>query len=393
MSVLQHYYTSFVHPQTNRAGFQVKARSEGISPETEMLIARLIAYQFPPSMDESDIQSHPVALRYYYQNPRECIFLCSQSNGEDENGRPGNFFAHTLVMEPEEFTTIPPIFYWKSSFWHKNDMYEERPQLDMLPTLAAFEEAPSLDVEQIWNFLAAPGRNEHLHKLMSALVHCHKTLRRIVIVDTANQVALWIAAMSGLLPPAYRPLLSFATYHHDPRQGQFMITGTTRDSYFRNTEVDYFTYFVFDAETERISEGESSPYADLVASAVSADQYETQTLPFFAFTMRRFSHLIKDVAREELADYFEQLDAFALYYALVEQPAVHLLSEAELRAVDLALTGFEQLRNFDEDDIIDLTALSHTLELSRELETGNKQFYQLQKRLESLLKASKHFSG
>ncbi len=393
MSVLQHYYTSFVHPETNRAGFQVKARSQGISAETEALIIRLIAYQIPSSMDEYDIQSHPVALRYYYQNPRECIFLCSQSNGEDENWRPGNFFAHTLVMEPGEFTTIPPIFYWKSCFWHKNDMYKDRPQWDILPALATFEEAPTLDTEQIWSFLTSSGRNKYLHKLMSALVHCHKTLRGIVIVDTDDHVALWIAAMSGFLPPVYRPLLSFATYHHDPRQGQFMITGTTRDSYFRNTEADYFTYFVFDPESGRISEGEVSPYADLVASAVSADQYETQTLPFFAFTMRRFSHLIKDVAEEELADYFEQLDAFALYYALVEQPAVHLLSEAELHAVDLALTGFEQLHNFDEDDIADLAALSHALELSWKLETGSRQFSQLAKRLESLLKASEHFSG
>jgi hypothetical protein len=386
MSVLQYYYTSFVHPRTNNAGFQVKARSEGISPETEMLIARLIAYQIPASMNERDIRSHPIALRYYYHNPRQCIFLCTQSSGEDESGRPGNFFAHALVMEPRIFTTLPPIFYWRSDFWRKSDV-EERSQEDILPTLDAFEEAPALDSEQIWSFLATPARIEQLRKLMGALVHCHKTLRRLVIIETADRVALWIAALSALLPPAYRPLLSFATYHHDPRQGQFMITGTTTDSYFRNTAADYFTYFVFDAQTGRISAGEDSPYADLIASGASAAQYEEQILPFFAFMMRRFSHLIKDVEEEELGEYFEQLDAFALYYTLVERPSAHLLSDAELHAIDLALTGFEQLRDFDEDDSADLMALGQALEEARALESDNRQFAQLQKRLESLYKA------
>src|SRR2546428_4654287 len=150
MSVLQHYYTSFVHPGTNNAGFQVKARSQGISQETEALIARLIAYQIPATLDEQDIQLHPVALRYYYHNPQECILLCSQSSGNDESGRPGNFFSHTLILEPEMFKTMPPIFYWQSKFWRKDDngMEEERPQLDVLPTLPVFEEAPSLDIER-----------------------------------------------------------------------------------------------------------------------------------------------------------------------------------------------------------------------------------------------------
>src|SRR6266568_8945776 len=112
MSVLQYYYTSFVHSQTNSAGFQVKAMSPGILPETQALIARLIAYRFPMTLDERAIQSHPAALRYYYESPQECILLCSQSNGNDESGRPGNFFVHTLILEPEMFKTMPPIFYW-----------------------------------------------------------------------------------------------------------------------------------------------------------------------------------------------------------------------------------------------------------------------------------------
>ena len=198
MSVLQYYYTSFVHPQTSRAGFQVKAMSPGISQHTQALIARMIAYQIPSIMDERDIQSHPIALRYYYENPQECILLCSQSCGSDENGRPGNFFAHAVILEPEMFKTIPPIFYWQSSFWLKQDE-ETRSHPDILPILTDFEEMHPLAIEQVWSFLTSI-EPYHFSKLMAAVVHCHKTLRRVAIIDTTDRVALWIAGVSCLLP-------------------------------------------------------------------------------------------------------------------------------------------------------------------------------------------------
>src|SRR5437660_946612 len=179
MSVRQQYYTSFVNPETGSAGFQIKAMSEGISPEAHAIITRLIAYRIPPSLDERAIRQHPVALRYYYKDPQECILLCSQSNGSDENGRPGNFFAHTLVLEPEIFTTTPPIFYWESSFWLKQDKGNRRP-MHVLPALHSFDEEPSLDMERVWNFLASAKRKKQFLKLMSAVVHCNRTLRRIV---------------------------------------------------------------------------------------------------------------------------------------------------------------------------------------------------------------------
>src|SRR6266568_176990 len=175
MAVLQHYYTSFVNKETGSAGFQVKAMSPGISPDTQSMISRLIAYRIPPTLNEYAIETHPIALRYYYHSPEESILLCSQSNGSDENGRPGNFFAHTLVLEPDIFTTTPPILYWRSPFWCKKDA-ENRPQMSVLPAFPNFEEEPSLDIEQIWNFLAQRKRRSQFYKLICAVVHSTKTL-------------------------------------------------------------------------------------------------------------------------------------------------------------------------------------------------------------------------
>src|SRR5260221_9833927 len=97
------------------------------------------------------------------------------------------------------------------------------------------------------------------------------------------------------------------------------MTGTTSDSSFHNSAQEYFSYFVLNTETDTISDVEPSPYANLIASATSSDQYEAQILPFFALVIRRFPHLMQQVGQVELTESFEQLDVFALYYMLVEQ--------------------------------------------------------------------------
>src|SRR5438270_6260505 len=146
MSVLQHYYTSFVNKENGSAGFQVKAMSPGIPSDVQATISRLIAYRIPPTLDEHRISTHPVALRYYYEGQDRCILLCSQSNGTDENGRPGNFFAHTLVMEPDKFKHVPPILYWRSPFWRARDTGTSA----IIDPLPGFEVEPVLDIEGVW---------------------------------------------------------------------------------------------------------------------------------------------------------------------------------------------------------------------------------------------------
>jgi hypothetical protein len=344
MAILQHYYTSFVNKETGSAGFQVKAMSPGISPDRQSMISRLIAYRIPPTLNEYEIERHPIALRYYYKDPQESILLCSQSNGSDENGRPGNFFAHTLVMEPDVFTTVPPILYWRSPFWCSQDP-DTRTELMTMPS---FDIEPSLDIEQVWDFLAQDQHTEQFYKLMCATVHSNKMQRRIVIIDSADNIALWIAAVSCMLPPPYRPLLSFATYHHDPYQAQFMITGTTSDSSFRATP----DFFILNTEADMMSGVEDSPYARMAAGATRPDLYEQRLLPLFAMSMRLFP-LPTGID--------EQLDLVAQYFALTQLPRQEPLTIPELQAARLALSGFEQLSSYDEDDVEDLRRLARAL--------------------------------
>lgn len=350
MSMLQHYYTSYANRQTGSAGFQVKAMSPGISPDTQTLILRLIAYRIPSTLDERNIATHPIALRYYYESAQRCFLLCSQSNGADDNGRPGNFFAHTLIADPESFKLIPPIFYWRSPSWCSRDSGTGM----VLPTLSQEEEMEAtLDSDDVWDFLRQGKRLDYFYRLMCAVVHAQSSRRRIVIIDSADNVALWVAAVSMMLPPDYRPLLSFATYHHDPYQTQFMITGTTTDSSFRATADEYISFFVLNTEINKISEVEDSPYAKEVAQAArSPEEFEQRLLSLFDNYVCRFP---------VPAAIDEQLDQMVRYAHLLARREQVPLSPEELQAIATALTTFEQSTHFTSRDIDEIRKLSKAL--------------------------------
>jgi hypothetical protein len=126
-----------------------------------------------------------------------------------------------------------------------------------------------------------------------------------VICDSDEHVALWVAAVSCLLPPAYRPLLTFATYHHDPRQAPFMIVGA--DATYSAILKDDASIFLLDAVHERSSPVEPSPYAELAVAAAQPDLYESILLTLFATTFAL------DEADALPVRIDERLDQLALY--------------------------------------------------------------------------------
>lgn len=377
MAVLQHYYTSYVNRETGSAGFQVKAMSPGIAGDTQSTIERLISYRIPTRLDEYATASHPVALRYFYRTPQEAILLCSQSNGTDENGRPGNFFAHSLVTEPDIFTSMPPILYWRSRFWRTKDP-GTRAVIEPIQSIEEIE--TTLDIEGVWDFLAQGNRIEQFYKLMCAVVHCNSTQRRIVIIDDTDNVAQWIAALTIMLPPDYRPLLSFATYHHDPYQSQFIVTGTTSDSSFRASPDEYMSYFILNAETGRISEVEDSPYASEAKQAArSYNVYESRLLSLITDYMPRFPHPTR---------IDELLDSLALYAGMLEPNHAFSLSAKELEAVNAVITTFEQMRIFTQEDLNELRQVGGLLQ-EASMSQGGEEVYAAYRRSVALHKKHK----
>lgn len=331
IELCQYYYTSYRHARTGRGGFQVKALSPGITNRTQAAIARLIAYRISPDLDVQAYQTHPIALRYHRDEDTDiCVLLCSQSCGSDEYGRPGNFFAHAVSGERSCFQQIPPICCWQSAFWQAQDV-QERDPLDSLPKIRTIESGKELTIDAIWRFLEPGKRRELCYRLLCAVVQSHATQRRIIIVDSAQCVACWIAAVSYLLPPRWRTLLTFATYHHDPRQAPYLLTGVDKSVSERILR-DEESYFVLHASREQASPVADSPYARLALEAASPGRYEEQMLPLFAQAER----LLPSPQRID-----QQLDMLALY-ALTKQSA-HKLTAQEREFVHQMLHSSQAL--------------------------------------------------
>jgi hypothetical protein len=285
MSIRQHYYTSCSHPETARKGFQVKAVTPGIDRHTEEMLGKLLVYRPPNNADQQDLATHPVSLRYYAPEHGDALLICAQSNGSDEFGRPGNFFSHSLIGPAEAFNDpLPPIFYWRSPFW----VMEDPSNNTELPAIEEMGQATKItfDYGSIWLFLSSAKRKKWFYKLVCAVLDHAASNRRIVIVDSNENTALWIALVTLALPHQYRPMLSFATYHHDPYNVPFLITGTTTDSNFRCTADEYRSYFILNVPENRISETPDSAYARYVCDRFAQQQYEEDVIPMHELIMR-----------------------------------------------------------------------------------------------------------
>ncbi len=263
MTIFQQYYTSFQAPENSgkQSGFGVQAETPGM-PVAQEKIKAITGYHHPSSMPIKAIDQHPIALRFQAVDGQG-ILTCVQSSGADELGRDGNYFAHTLVGRIEDITSVmPPIFYWKSDFWVSKDIthYANLPSLanmDMLPI--------NFDSDVLWDFIGQGTRRTWLQKMLCAVIDFARSKRPIIILDTNESIAQWIACVTLAIPSAYHKSLSFATYHHDPNRAPFMLIGTTRDSSFRFSNDEYTRYFILNAEDERVSDAPPSDYADFVA--------------------------------------------------------------------------------------------------------------------------------
>lgn len=308
MVMRQLYYTSCINGTSGSAGFQVKALSPGISTDERAALNKILGYRIPPSLPVEQVSSHPVALRYQYLSTETCFLACSQSCGPDEAGRPGNFFAHCVVTAPSDFAVMAPIMYWRHPFWKRSDPSESVE----IPEEPCFELDPALDFDAIWAFLDQDDRREWLHRLLCVVLRFDEDRRPIVILDSPDNVPLWIAAVTFGLPAPFRPFLSFATYHHDPYQVPFLITGTTADGKFRFSTDEYISHFVINASVGKTSDAKESAYARYVSRHMQPDAYETTLMEFFDFCN---SHLAYHPSR--LADRFDSVTE--LYMALRER--------------------------------------------------------------------------
>ena len=277
MAMLQQYYTSCENGRSGGAGFQIKAMSENITNDQIKILNSLLGYQIPLSMLDAPVETHPVGFRYKRIDEDTCALLCSQSNGGDEYGRPGNFFAHSVITSPQDFNIFPPIMFWRSPFWKTSD-----PSSNLsIPEQTSFQESPTLLLDSVWDFLQQGNQREWFGLLLDAVLQFPESKRPIVILDDTDNIANWIMAVTMAMPPVLRTLIGFATYHHNPYQSPYTITGTTRDSAFRFAPEEYISYFILNAYDNKISTISESSYKQYVSKCFFESTFSEKLGDFY----------------------------------------------------------------------------------------------------------------
>lgn len=202
----QLYYTSCEHGLSGYTGYQFNAATPGVDARVLREVERFTVYEPPRALPPDQFRRHPVNLCYSPDLGGVRVLSRVVSSGDDPSGRPGNYFAHTLLLNG---TVDPlPAELWEASFWTGRPVAE--------PNLPGLTPTPGpLDRERTAAWLR--GRDEAtLSRLLMAVDAAIDDGPPVLLVAEDEDAAHWVAALSHLLPPRRVLRMSFATYSGSP---------------------------------------------------------------------------------------------------------------------------------------------------------------------------------
>lgn len=326
MKVLQHYYTS-----CKGKGFQTNAASSGLDEDTIRFLERIGLYIPPLSMPsrptDEDLKKFPVSLSYFRLQDQISVINNSTYVGKDYSGRFGNYFSHSLVIDDfnNNRKNILPIQLWGSPVWVVKECESSE-----LPQLESLEAGSFINWDKISNFLDS---NDHLSRfpyLLTAVIEGLKIKKRIIIVDSNQNIALWIAAVTHLIPRDLAKQITFSTYNKNPYALDILICGITLDSDFHFTEQEInFEYSVFDFEDNRYSPIDKiDPFAEVVTQAFSNKNFKI---------LDNFSVFYTEVISYSQECKYDLNDLFSLYSVFNNIP----ISESDWQRVIRMIISYD----------------------------------------------------
>ena len=224
MGFAQLYYTSCEQGLDGYPGYQFNAATPGVDPRVLREVERFTTYEPPDTSLLEEVATHPVNLCYSPDLGGVAVLSRVVSVGTDPSGRPGNYFAHSLVrVGPHEAEPLPAEL-WGAKFWAQ----APSPDPD-LPVLRV-PRVP-LGREDTGRWLRESGlRRSQLMRLLGAVDAAVDGGRPVLLVADSATVAHCVALMSHLFPPKRARELSFATYCGRPDTASVHVMGVPAGS-------------------------------------------------------------------------------------------------------------------------------------------------------------------
>ena len=293
MNARQMHYTSCRRGMGGFAGFQVRARTEGIDKEDEAELVQLGGYDppgdAPPEPTAEELRTgFPRAFRFARLPSGAQGIILSSYVGQDYSGRWGNFFAHSLVLQDLLGDRWPIDLFewegWRNGLSPEEDVDADPPPLDPVD-LDAIPSAESFSFELLAEFLSGDGnRTSVLARMVRALFLREETSRPVVVRDTPLHGLFWIACVQKCFPPQLMDGFSFSTFQYNPMSCA-AVNATSGETDFLFSERERaFQLYLFDQLDGPSSEvpDETGDYAEIVTRWMASDPQLLQE--FQAFT-------------------------------------------------------------------------------------------------------------
>lgn len=315
MNAYQVHYTSCRKGISGHSGFQVRTHSQELNAADLAEVEARSGYHppldAPPAPTEEELgRSFPIALRSYRLPGGAPALTRVVYTGKDYSGRWGNFFAHTLVLDPAASATELgwPIDFFDWPGWVGRLAPEEDTEATpaSLPGLemSKIDKAPSFVWAELGRFLGEKAEREaRLAALGQALLLGLAGKRPVVIKASPLDLPYWVACLQKLLPPAMVWDLAISTYEDDPRQSA-QITGTSGQTYFSFEDSELrFRIYGFDLPGGACSDVEP------------IGRYATTTAAWLARRpeqLERYYRWLQALKKIEVAELEPSLDLFRL---------------------------------------------------------------------------------
>lgn len=279
MSVHQIIYTSCMRGIKGvNDGQQVFSYDANFKDSNSDDIKSLFSYQ-PPALETGVIMTEEIATTlpqsfiYRRLENGKCALALSTYLGRDymgSTGRFGNHLSHVIVADEADITDYPCEFFGASLLRSRMEFEEvNNPNPpEFLPT-PVLEKGYTVDVEAVLEFLSIEDRLEVYKNMLHAMLSFEKERKRVVILDSPENIVMWIAALEYALPLKTALSINFTTYEFDPSLSVSQICGVVKNG-TRFTPDSKHLHFVFDFETNDYIEFEKDvEFYDFIDTAFS----------------------------------------------------------------------------------------------------------------------------
>jgi hypothetical protein len=350
------------------------------SPE----ICGLFSYTPPVSsaeMTDDLAKTMPQAFMYRRLRNGSGAVVLNTYIGRDYAGphtRFGNHLSHVIICDETSLGFYPCELY-KSELL-KNNM---TPDEVNNPNKPAFLPTPTIipgniiNIESVVTFLSVSGRIDIYKKMLSTLLSCFCSSKRLLILDQEENIIFWIAALQYAFPLRLALSMSFTTYDFNPSRSIYNVCGIVP---LQNTDKECFVdHHFFDLLNNSIPITAVNPLTEKFCSfiekgLISSDQFLRD---YHSFVSTMLTHISIDQA------YFNSFLLFQLYtngYSAISQSEfVNATQYIKCNNMDLEIPQFIEKLLEERNAIAILRDHAYSIEIIRFIVKNAKLLLEEQK--------------